>query len=180
MARAIIGFLMCLSGVSAAAAAGGPQPITQYETPVEARWAPFSSDLPACDDPGVLSTIQSRFGQAENTYWGGAAAIEGVEKVREIGFRANGLAYVPRRFCVGRAAVFDPSLPQPVAPREHTVVYNVVAAAGLIGWSWGVEWCVVGFDRSRAFEPACGVLKPILERWLGETKAVEYGLKARY
>ncbi len=171
---------MILGGVSLAGAASGPQPITQYETPAEARWAPFSSDLPQCDDPGVLSTIQSRFGEAENTFWGGRNAIEGIEKVRDIGFRANGLAYIPRRFCVGRAAIVEPQSPPPERPKLHTVVYNVVAADSIIGWTWGVQWCVVGFDRERAYEPSCEVLKPILERWLGETKAVEYGLKARY
>jgi hypothetical protein len=180
MFRAILVGLIGLGGVSLAQAAGGPQPITQYETPVENRWAPFSTDLPQCDDPSVLSSIQGRFADAENTFWGGQNAIAGIEKVREIGFRANGLAYIPRRFCVARATVVDPNTPPPEVPREHTVVYNVIASDGFAGWGWGVQWCVVGFDRDRAYEPDCGVLRPILERWLGETKAVGYGLKARY
>ncbi len=81
----------------------GPAPITQYETPAEARWAPFSSQLPTCDDASVLSTVSGRFAQTENTYWGGQHAIDGFERVREIGFRANGLSYIPRRYCVARA-----------------------------------------------------------------------------
>jgi hypothetical protein len=180
MFRAIIGWLTVFGAVSLAEAQSGPLPITQYETPSEARWAPFSSNLPTCDDPSVLSTITGRFSEAENTYWGGQNAVGGFERVKEIGFRANGLGYIPRRYCVARVAVVDPRVPPPPQPPEHTVVYSVTAAAGLIVFSWGVEWCVVGFDREHAYEPACGVLRPILERWLGETRSAEYGLKARY
>ena len=177
MLRAIIASLAFLAAASAATAdAPGPQPITPYETPAEARWAPFSTALPACDDSGVLSTISSRFGEAQSTFWGGNSAISGIDGLHEIGFRANGLAYVPRRYCVGRAAVVDPREQAP-RPQAHTVVYAVTAAAGLIGWSWGVEWCVVGFDQNFAFAPDCHTLRPILERWLGEQPAV---VKARY
>ena len=179
MLRAIIGSLAFFGAVSAAEAdVPGPQPITQYETPTEAMWAPFSSSLPKCDDASVISTVSGRFGQTEGTYWGGDNAISGIDGVREIGFRANGLAYIPRRYCVGRAAVADPRSPTgDQKPTVHTVIYTVVAAGSMIGWSWGVEWCVVGFDRNRAYEPDCGLLRPILERWLGEQPAV---VKARY
>jgi hypothetical protein len=176
--RAIIGGLAIAAAVSAGATSG-PLPITQYETPAEQRWAPIWPDLPACDDPSVISTITSRFGEAENTYWGSAHGIDGVERVREIGFRANGLAYIPRRYCVARVAVADPFLPQPRPTRPHTVVYNVTAAEGIIGWTWGVDWCVIGFDREHAYEPACAVLRPILERWLGEPIGADW-LRARY
>jgi hypothetical protein len=178
MLRTITGFMAMVGVVSLAHAhAPGPQPITQYETPAEARWAPFSSNLPACDEPSVVSTITGRFAEAENTYWGGGNAIESIDQTREIGFRANGLGYIPRRYCVARAAVVDPRVPPPPRPRLHTVVYSVTAAAGIIGWSWGVEWCVAGFDREHAYEPACEVLRPILERWLGEQTPI---VKARY
>jgi hypothetical protein len=180
MLRAIIGWLAIFGAVSLAHAASGPLPITQYETPAGARWAPFSSDLPKCDDGNVTSTISGRFNQTENEFWGGKNAVLGFERIREIGFRADGLSYIPRRFCVARVAVVDPRVPPPPRPETHTIVYNVIAAGGIIGWTWGVEWCVVGFDREHAYEPACEVLRPILERWLGETKSVEYGLKARY
>ena len=179
MLRAITGLLALAGAVAVAHAAGGPQPITQYEDPVEARWAPFSANLPVCDDPAVLSTITSRFGETENTYWGGRYGIDGIEQVREIGFRANGLAYLPRRYCVARAAIVDPIPPNPKPSTPHTVVYNVTAALGVIGFTWGVEWCVVGFDREHAYEPACAALRPILERWLGEPKGASW-LRARY
>jgi hypothetical protein len=178
MLRVITGMLAMFGAVSLAqAAAPGPQPITQYETPAEGRWAPFSSALPSCDDPSVLGTISGRFGEAETTFWGGKNALENFDRVREIGFRANGLGYIPRRYCVARVTVIDPRVPPPPRPPVHTVVYNVTAAAGIIGVTWGVEWCVVGFDREHAYEPACDVLRPILERWLGVQPAI---VKARY
>ncbi len=181
MRRAIIGCLaIAVAGGAAMAGGSGPQPITQYETPSEARWAPFSADLPACGEASVLSTISGRFGTTETEFWGGRASIDSFDRVREIGFRANGLDYIPRRYCVAQAAVLDPRVPAPVAerPKPHTVIYNVIAGGGIIGIPWGVEWCVVGFDREHAYEPACAVLRPILERWLGEPKGAAW-LKAR-
>jgi len=177
MLRAVIASLGLLAVLPAAwAEVPGPAPISPYETPAEARWPPYSGDLPKCDDSGVLSTISGRFGEAENTYWGGNNSIAGIDGVREIGFRANGLSYIPRRYCVGRAAVADPRDPSR-RPEEHTVVYAVTAAAGIIGFTWGVEWCVVGFDRNFAYAPDCHTLRPILERWLGAQPAI---VKARY
>ena len=181
MLRAITGLLAIFGAVSLAHAVSRPQPITQYETPAGQRWAPFSSDLPKCDDKGVLLLIGQRFFDMESTYWGGDNAIGSFDQVREIGFRANGLSYIPRRYCVARATIDDPRTTPPKVEREpHTVVYSIAAAGGIIGWNWGVEWCVDGFDRMHAYSPDCSVLRPILERWLGETKSVEYGLKARY
>src|SRR5262249_55645426 len=110
----------------------------------------------------------------------GNNAIGGYDRVREIGFRAAGLSYIPRRYCVARAAVIDPRVQDP-RQKHAAVIYTVVANAGIIGILWGVEWCVVGFDRNHAYEPDCAVLKPVLERWIGEYKhAAEYGLRARF
>jgi hypothetical protein len=181
MVRAIIGMLIILGSLSLAHAAGGPAAITQYQTPAGQLWAPYSSDLPKCDDAGVRSTISGRFDQTENTFWGGEHAIGGFERVREIGFRANGLSYLPRRYCVARAMIDDPRTTPPEQRKPRTVVYSVGAAEGIIGVTWGVEWCVAGLDREHAYAPDCLVLRPIIERWLGERPwHGEYGLKARY
>jgi hypothetical protein len=187
MVRAIIGFLALIGAVSVAHAVEGPAQDSIYGTPAEARWAPFHANfanVPACDDPRVLSKIVGRFDETENLYWGGVHGIEGYERIREIGFRSNGLDYIPRRYCVARALVIDPRLPPPQRPKTYTVVYSVGASEGPLGMMWGVEWCVVGFDREHAYEPACLVLRPIIERRIGVLKEVnwfgEYGLKARY
>jgi hypothetical protein len=181
MVRTIIGMLLLLGSLSLAHAVSGPAAITQYQTPAGELWAPYSSDLPKCDDWAVLSTISGRFDDTEAIYWGGKHAIDAFERVREIGFRANGLSYIPRRYCVARALIFDPRVPPPDQRKPRTVVYSVGAAEGIIGMTWGLEWCVVGLDREHAYAPDCLVLRPIIERWLGERKWLgEYGLKARY
>lgn len=169
--RAIFGLLALLLLVPAAQA-GGPAELNQYDAPAEARWAPFIANMPACEDAGVLSTISGRFVQTQQEFWHSDLAISGFDRVREIGFRSNGLAYIPRRFCIARAAMSD--------SKERTVIYNVVTAFGIIGMSWGVEWCVVGLDPNFAYAPACHSLRPIIEREIGKYKwAGEYGLSAR-
>jgi hypothetical protein len=180
MVRAILGLLMLLGLASAASAQSGPADNSLYGTPAEARWAPFFATLPTCDDASVLSTITSRFGETENTYWGGAHAIAGFDRVREIGFRANGISYIPRRYCVARAQLDDPRAADDRL-KTRTAVYSIAANAGIIGLGWGVEWCVVGLDRNHAYAPDCDVLRPIIERWIGQYKwLADYGLKARY
>ena len=182
MVRAIFGLLLLVGLASGASAQSGPAEDSMYGTPAEARWAPFFATLPKCDDAGVLSTISGRFAQTENTFWGGEHAIAGFEGVREIGFRANGLAYMPRRYCVARALMDDPRAPtDDRMRRKRTTVYSIAADAGIIGLGWGVEWCVVGLDREHAYAPDCYVLRPIIERWIGQYKwLADYGLKARY
>jgi hypothetical protein len=187
MVRAIIGFLAFIGAPALAQAAGGPFEDSIYGTPAEARWAPFHANyanVPACDDPAVLSTVTGRFDETESTYWGSAHAIDGYERVREIGFRSDGIDYIPRRYCIGRALIFNPRAAPPEQRKARTIVYDVGAAEGFIGLSWSVEWCVVGLDRERADEPACLALRPIIERRIGVLKEVnwfgEYGLKARY
>jgi hypothetical protein len=174
MNRLIWGLLILLSFCSLArAGGGGPAQLNLYDTPAEARWAPFFDDMPACNDASVLSTIMSRFGQTQREFWDPRLAIDGFDRVREIGFRSDGLAYIPRRFCVARAAMSD--------RRIRTVVYAVATQTGIIGNTWGVEWCVVGIDPTLAYAPDCQVIRPILEREIGKTRwLAEYGLKAGY
>jgi hypothetical protein len=169
--RAIFGLLALLL-LDAVARAGGPAELNQYDVPAEARWAPFSSDMPACEAAGVLAAVSSRFNQTQREFWNSQLAISSFDRVREIGFRSNGLAYIPRRFCIARAAMSD--------SKERTVIYNVVSAFGIIGISWGVEWCVVGLDPNFAYAPACSTLRPIIEREIGQYKWLgEYGFNAR-
>jgi hypothetical protein len=172
LTRAIVfGLAALLALGSLARAGGGPAQLSQYGVPAEARWAPFSADMPACDDSGVLSTISGRFGQTEREFWNSQLGIDGFDRVREIGFRANGLEYIPRRYCVARAAMND--------LKQRTVVYVVGSTFGIIGVTWGVEWCVEGLDPNHAYAPACHTLRPIIEREIGVNKwLADYGLKA--
>jgi len=131
-----------------------------YSTPAEHRYSAYSGSLPTCDDPCVLSRISDRFQQKESEYWNSTLQIGGYDRIREIGFRANGLGYIPRRYCLARAQVSD--------LRRHAVIYAIGEDLGIIGWGYGVEWCVVGLDRNLAYAPGCQAVRPFLERHLGE------------
>ena len=160
--RAVILTLAALLLTGAAASA-------REVTPAEQRLIPYNGDLPSCDDSWVLQRITDRFGQKESEYWNSTLQISGYDKVREIGFRANGLDYIPRRYCVARATLSDQKL--------HTVIYEIGENLGIIGWGYGVEWCVVGLDRNFAYAPGCSVLRPFVDRSLGAAAGV---LRERY
>lgn len=115
--------------------------------PAEKRYRPFTANLPACDDKGVLDRITDRFQQKESLYWKSTLEIVAFDKVRESGFRTNGLDYIPRRYCEARATLNDRKL--------HHVTYWIGENLGIIGYGYGVEWCVGGLDRNNAFAPAC-------------------------
>jgi hypothetical protein len=138
-----------------------------YVTPAQQRYIPYSAKLPACDDPGVLSRISDRFAQKESGYWNSNLQIGGYDRIREIGLRANGLGYIPRRYCVARIESSD--------RRPHAVLYSIGEDLGIIGWDYGVEWCVVGLDHNLAYAPGCSAARPFLERELAE-----WAVKARY
>src|SRR3954453_1789688 len=72
-------------------------------TPAERRHVPWHSVLPQCADPDVLGRIVSRFHQRETDYWQSGLEIVGYDRIRETGFRANGLDYIPRRYCTATA-----------------------------------------------------------------------------
>ncbi len=103
----------------------------------------------------MLSTITSRFAQKESEYWNSALQIDGYERFREIGFRANGVGYIPRRYCLARAQLSD------LKPR--VVIYTIQEDLGIIGWGYGVEWCVVGRDENFAYAPGCQAVRPIVD-----------------
>ncbi|MGD0561522.1 MAG: hypothetical protein ABSA66_00400 [Roseiarcus sp.] len=149
--------LLCLAALlalGAGAHAGG------IVVPAEQRYSAYSAELPPCDDPGVLARITDRFAQRESGYWNSPLQIAGYDRIREIGFRSNGLGYIPRRYCVARALDAD--------SRPRTVIYDVEESLGVIGWGYGVEWCVVGLDRNLAYAPACSALRPFVEGVLSD------------
>jgi hypothetical protein len=162
--------LICLAalltfGVAAQAGQNGPPlPLPggggHIVVPAEDRYAAYTANLPACDDPDVLNRIHDRFREKESEYWASSLQIAAYDRIREFSFRGNGLDYIPRRYCVARALLND--------NHEHTVIYDIGEDLGMIGWGYGVEWCVVGLDRNLAFAPACTGLRPYAERFLGE------------
>jgi hypothetical protein len=112
----------------------------------------YDGVLPPCDYPLALRTIASRFNEKENKYWNTDLAIVGFGKIRETAFRPWAAHTIPRRFCSGVVEVTD--------GRRHTIHYAIAENTGMIGASWGVEWCVVGLDRNWAYNPACKAARP--------------------
>ena len=91
---------VCLAALFAFAASAQAAGII---VPAEERYTPCTGVLPACDDPGVLSRITDRFAQKEAEYWNSSIRLAGFDRVQEIGYRANGVAYIPRRYCIARS-----------------------------------------------------------------------------
>lgn len=121
------------------------------QVPAETRDIPWSSNLPACTDIWVLSTVSDHFAEKEATYWNGLR-ITLYDYVQPLAFRPAGLDYIPRRFCSAKALISDGIW--------RTVYYSVREDLGVIGGTWGVEFCVVGLDRNMAYAPWCKMAQP--------------------
>lgn len=110
----------------------------------------YEGTLPPCE--AALDTISWRFAQKESRFWNSNLTILGFDRVRETAFRPWARETVPRRYCSAVAQVSD--------GRHHTVHYSIVEDGGMIGMTWGVEWCVTGLDRNWAYNPACKMARP--------------------
>ncbi len=110
----------------------------------------YDGALPPCE--AALDTIASRFGEKEGRFWNSDLQIVGFDAVRETAFRPWASQTIPRRFCTAVALVSD--------GRRHTVHYSIGEDTGILGLSWGVDWCVVGLDRNWAYNPACKMARP--------------------
>jgi hypothetical protein len=112
----------------------------------------YDAALPPCDAPSALGTIQSRFSTKEGRFWNSDLQILSFDHIRQIAFRPWAESTIPRRFCSGKALTSD--------GRWRTVHYSIVEDGGMIGASWGVQWCVVGLDRNWAYNPRCKMALP--------------------
>jgi hypothetical protein len=112
----------------------------------------YDGVLPPCDYPLALGKIASRFNQKEGTFWNTDLKIVNFEQIRETAFRAWHANAIPRRFCSGLVEVSD--------GRKRAIHYAIAEDTGMIGATWGVEWCVVGLDRNWSYNPACKMAKP--------------------
>jgi hypothetical protein len=110
----------------------------------------YDGVLPPCE--AALETITWRFAQKESRYWNSNLQILGFERVRQTAFRPWASHTIPRRYCRALALVSD--------GRKRVVDYWIGEDTGMIGASWGVEWCVVGLDRNWAYNPACKMARP--------------------
>jgi hypothetical protein len=141
-----------VGAASGSAQAGGNG---QLRMPAENWTIPYSGSpaaIPACSDTGVQSTIASRFSDAESTYWNSSLTIVSFEKLRPVAFRPWGLDFIPRLYCTGEVTTSD--------GRRRSIDFAVGEDLGIIGATYGVEWCIGGLDRSRAYAPNCKMARP--------------------
>lgn len=110
----------------------------------------YDGDLPACE--AALGEITSRFESTQSRFWNTNVQILGYEKVHQVAYSPWAKGTVPRRFCTAMAEVST--------GRKHRVNYYITEDGGMIGATWGVTFCVVGFDRSMAYSPACKMALP--------------------
>jgi hypothetical protein len=112
----------------------------------------YDGILPPCDEPSALEKIQSRFATKEGRFWNSNLRIVEFAKVRETAFRPWAPQTIPRRYCSALATTSDGV--------RRVVHYSIAEDMGMIGMTWGVEWCVVGTDRNWAYNPGCEMARP--------------------
>jgi hypothetical protein len=110
----------------------------------------YDGVLPPCE--AALGKISARFAEKESRFWNSNLQILSFDGVRETAFRPWAENTIPRRYCSAVAEVSD--------GHKHRVNYWIGEDTGMIGMTWGVEWCVVGLDRNWAYNPACKMAQP--------------------
>jgi hypothetical protein len=110
----------------------------------------YDSALPQCE--AALGTIASGFAAKESRFWNTNLHIVDFTQVRETALRPWAEQSIPRRFCSAEAQVSD--------GLWRKVHYSIAEDTGLIGASWGVQWCVVELDRNWAHNPGCRMARP--------------------
>jgi hypothetical protein len=112
----------------------------------------YSRDMPTCDYAPALNRLIADFHTKEARFWNSELQIVGIENIRQSAYLPWAAQSIPRRFCSGTALIND--------GRRHRIYYSIASGTGMIGASWGVNFCVVGFDRGWAYGPDCRAAKP--------------------
>jgi len=129
----------------------------------EERYIPYSGNLPSCDAPWAVQTIMWRFQQTRSEFWHSDLQMLFFDRIRELGYRSNGLSYIPRRYCAARVFLNDCDPRVDDRCKGRAVIYAIGENTNMIGWNDGVMWCVIGLDPSLAYAPNCQALKPIVD-----------------
>jgi hypothetical protein len=143
----IIAVLAGFSGLGSLAPALAAGPIEKTIYMVGPR---YSGYVPTCE--WGLGTIDRRFATKESRFWASNLYIVSFENVQEDVSRPWIAGTIPRRFCNAVATVSD--------GLKHKVYYSIGEDTGMIGMTWGVEWCVDGLDRNWAYNPHCKMARP--------------------
>jgi hypothetical protein len=112
----------------------------------------YSAKVPLCEERGPLDMIRRRFGTKEGKFWNSDLKLVGFEQIQEVAWQPWAPGTIPRRFCSASALISDGV--------RRPMYYSITEDAGMIGVSYGVEFCVVGLDREWSYQPACLRAKP--------------------
>ncbi len=124
----------------------------QERLSAQTREYPYTAQLPTCEDGGVTGLIASRFTSRESEFWGSDLTVNEISKIEETGFRPNGADLIPRRYCSATIVLSD--------LKKRRIDYFLTEGAGIIGWNYGVDWCISGLDRSYAYDGLCRAARP--------------------
>ena len=111
-----------------------------------------AGDVSACDTPGILSTISSRFHHQSREVHHNDLVIESYTKVHQHRLEEQ-RKYSPiaRRYCMATAHVSN--------GHHYSIRYFVEGGMGLASVGDNVEFCVSGFDRWNVYNSYCRVAR---------------------
>ena len=112
----------------------------------------WSAELPACDQPEVIASVNEKFAFASTETWHWGFAIDRVVEVRETATRAGGPSLVDRRYCTARALLSN--------GRHSEVVYLIESHQGFASMGWNVESCLPAYDPYRVYDGWCRAIRP--------------------
>ena len=111
----------------------------------------YESKVPLCGEHGPLDKIRSRL-RRQRSISNSDLEIVSFEKIREIAWEPWISGTIPRRFCEANVLLND--------SKWHQIYYSIAEDTGMLGFGYGVEWCVVGLDRNWAYNPRCRWARP--------------------
>jgi hypothetical protein len=149
MSATVKGWVIALSLMASAALPMPSQAASLLEKNFYLFGPRYDSILPPCE--AALGIIATRFATKEGRFWHSSLQITDFADVREIALRPWNDQTIPRRFCSGKAMVDG---------RWHAVYFSIIEDGGIIGLTWDVDWCVVGYDRNWAYNPRCRMARP--------------------
>lgn len=112
----------------------------------------YDGRLPACDNQMVLAKINFRFWAKEVRFWDPRLHIARFGEIQQVAYRPWGEDAIPRRFCQVRTLMSDGT--------DTVTNYSIGEDTDFAGFTWGVEWCVMGYDRNMAYSPHCKMALP--------------------
>lgn len=112
----------------------------------------YDGRLPACDNQMVLAKINFRFWAKEVRFWDPRLHIARFGETQQVAYRPWGEDAIPRRFCQVRTLMSDGT--------DTVTNYSIGEDTDFAGFTWGVEWCVMGYDRNMAYSPHCKMALP--------------------